>query len=122
MHHLPQQIPGVARQAMTALAPAFERSHVLESGEWVARCAADMAQLWQHGDLWAITEVQSTKDGRALHVVACAGQWDAGELLAEIEAWGRRVGCNEVFLTGRRGWARKLPDYRIETITMRKGL
>jgi hypothetical protein len=122
MIYLPKQIPNVSAQAIDALSPAFDRSHVLLAGDWLYRCGKDLAQLWRNGELWAITEVQDTKDGRALHIVACAGEYDNGELLAEIEGWAKAIGCADSFFTGRRGWAKKLPGYTIETITMKKGL
>lgn len=122
MIYQPEQIQHIASDAMAALVPAFDRSQVLDVGEWIERCADDLAQLWRNGDLWAISEVQNTHMGRVLHIVACAGVWDDGALLEEIEDWGRSMECNQSYLTGRRGWARKLPGYSVATITLKKGL
>lgn len=122
MHYLPRQIKDVAHTAIAALSPAFDRSLVLCASDWIKRCETNTAQLWHRNGLWAVTEVQDTKEGRILHIVAAAGNYDAGELLAEIEAWALSVGCSQVFLTGRRGWVKRLPEYQIETITLRKAL
>ena len=121
MHYLPHQIKDVALQAIEALGPAFERSLFQYAGEWLQRCEQDQAQLWRDGDLWAVTEVQELKTGRALHIVAMAGAYTP-RLMEEMEAWGRHVGCRDAFFSGRRGWARRLPDYKIESVTMQKGL
>ena len=75
--------------------------------------------------MWAITEVQETHDGRALSVVAMAGDY-SHELAVEIEAWARAHGCKRAFWTGRKGWARKMlahdKQFRVVTVTMEKEL
>jgi hypothetical protein len=114
----PRDIPA---EAADALACAFARSDVHDAALWVGRCKADLAQLWKRGNLWAITEVQATKEGRALHIVAMAGDY-APELVEEMEAWGRSAGCSKSFFTGRQGWVRKVPDYRVKTVTLEKEL
>jgi len=123
MFYRPNEIPRKA--AEDALRPAFARSLVHSVGDWMQRCANDTAQLWRHGDLWAITEVQETHDGRALSVVAMAGDY-SHELAVEIEAWARAHGCKRAFWTGRKGWARKMlahdKQFRVVTVTMEKEL
>ncbi len=125
MFYLPQEIPAIRHAAEDALRPAFARSLVHSVGDWMQRCANDTAQLWRHGDLWAITEVQETHDGRALSVVAMAGDY-SHELAVEIEAWARAHGCKRAFWTGRKGWARKMlahdKQFRVVTVTMEKEL
>lgn len=123
MFYRPHEIPRKA--AEDALRPAFARSFVHTVDSWVQRCADDTAQLWRHGDLWAITEVQETHDGRALSVVAMAGDY-SHELAVEIEAWAKSHGCKRAFWTGRKGWARKMlahdKQFRVVTVTMEKEL
>lgn len=121
MHYLPHQIKDVAVQAIEALSRAFDRSLFQYAGEWLQRCEQDQAQLWRDGDLWAVTEVQELKTGRALHIVAMAGTFKQS-MMDEMEAWGRSVGCRDAFFSGRKGWARRLPEYMIESVTMSKGL
>jgi len=125
MFYLPQEIPAIRHAAEDALRPAFARSLVHSVGDWMQRCANDTAQLWRHGDLWAITEVQETHDGRALSVVAMAGDY-SHELAVEIEAWAKSHGCKRAFWTGRKGWARKMlahdKQFRVVTVTMEKEL
>ena len=107
--------------ATAGLSPAFSRSEVHHASEWVAKCVSDQAQLWKHGDLWAVTEVRLTKTGRIVNIVAIAGEFDDA-LIGEIEQWAVSVGCNKAFFTGRKGWLRRMRDYRITTITMVKEL
>lgn len=118
MHYLPHAIPD---EAVEALRPAFDRSMTDDAETWVARCRADQAQLWRYGGLWCITEVRETKAGRVLHGVALAGDYN-DRLIPEIEAWARSIGCVSAVLSGRRGFAKRLPDYRIQTITLSKEL
>lgn len=120
MLYQPWQAKESAAEAVEALQCAFDRSYVLDASEWLKRCADDLAQLWRNGTLWMITEVQSTKTGRAMNIVACAGDWDGGELLKDVEAFAKDVWCDYVFFTGRKGWAKRLDGYSVETVTMKK--
>lgn len=106
-------------QAVPALDCAFDRSDVHDTATWLQKCRDDLAQLWNDGDLWALTEVVETKAGRAIHIVAMAGTYRQS-LVDEIEAWGRSVGCRRSYFTGRKGWLRKVPDYRLKTVTLEK--
>lgn len=125
MFYRPKDIPAIRKEAEDALRPAFARSLVHSVGDWMQRCANDTAQLWRNGDLWALTEVQQTHDGRAIVVIAMAGDYTQS-LVAEIEAWAKSHGCKRAFWTGRRGWARKALAYdkrcRVVTVTMEKEL
>lgn len=108
--------------AVNALTCAFDRSLNGNADDWVIRCAKDLAQLWTNGSLWMVSEVHETRHGWVLNIVACAGKYDDGALLAEIESWARGIGCKKVLFTGRKGWARRIADYKVTTITMEKGL
>lgn len=125
MFYRPKEISAIRKEAEDALRPAFARSFVHSVGDWIQRCEDDTAQLWRRDSLWAVTEVQNTNDGRAIVVVAMAGEYSS-ELATEIENWAKSHGCKRAFLTGRRGWARKLPSYdkrfRVATVTMEKEL
>lgn len=118
MHYTPQTIPD---EAADALRPAFERSDVFAEQEWVDRCRNDVAQLWRDGDCWAITEVQATKKGLAANIVGLAGEY-SDSLVEEIENWARSIGCGKIFYTGRQGWLRRKPDYKLRCVTAEKEL
>lgn len=118
MHYLPSGIPA---EALDALAPAFDRSYVHSTEEWLQRCRSDLAQLWRLEGYWAITEVLETRVGRVLHMVASAGEYEDA-LVEEMEAWARAHGCARVLSTVRPGFARKRSDYRVKTMTLEKEL
>jgi len=113
MHYTPSNIP---EEAIEALTPAFEWAGVGSASDWVQRCREDLAQLWRVGDFWAITEVCQQPYGLGVHIVAMAGDFDH-EIICEIETWAKAIGCRKSYLTGRKGWARRLPDYRLTTVT-----
>lgn len=117
MHYTPSTIPD---EAVEALRPAFDHFGLHSAEEWVLRCSQDLAQLWHNKGLWAITEVHAFASGvKACHVVAMAGIFNK-ELWDEIEAWAQSIGCTHVHFTGRRGWERKLPDYKSVAVVMQK--
>lgn len=111
----------IGDNAIRGLSPAFELSEVHTVEYWINRARNDLAQVWNIGAYWAITEVQQTKTGRALHIVGMAGEYDKA-LFDEIEQFGRATGCNRVYLTGRKGWMKRLTDYKLRTVTMSKEL
>ncbi len=118
MHFTADSIPD---EAVNALAPAFDRSYVHQSADWVARCAHGLAQLWRGDDYWVITEVIKGKDGLICHQVASAGVYNDA-LLDEIEGWAKSIGCSKTLATVRPGFSRRRPGYRTKTITQEKEL
>ena len=104
-----------------ALMPAFELSHDSTAAEWIQRCRDDLAQLWQHGNFHAVTEVRKLHSGIALNIVALAGEFDQ-KLMDEMEEWGKSVGCKSSYFSGRKGWVKRLPDYKQITVTLHKEL
>lgn len=116
MHYTPSTIPA---EAVDALRPAFDYSDVIDSRGWVDRCMKDLAQLWRHDDCWAVTEIQRTKHGLAAHIAGLAGPEPDG-VIAEIEEWARDLGCKKIYYTGRRGWLRTRPDYKLRCVTAEK--
>ena len=118
MHYTPSTIPD---EAVAALQPAFEYSDVMTSEDWVSRCKSDQAQLWSVGNCWAITEVQNTKVGLVAHIVGLAGS-PAEQVIDEIEEWAKALGCKKVFFSGRKGWLKARPDYKLRCVTAEKEL
>lgn len=118
MHFTPETIPA---EAAAAIAPAFDRYGLYDPLEWVQRCRDGLATLWRLGECWAITEVFDGKPGRMCHIAAMAGDF-VQDLMREIEEWAASKGCVEVFFTGRKGWAKRLPDYEQTAIVMKKVL
>ncbi len=118
---LPEEVVPVEQTACCALEPAFDESDTDAASDWIVRCKLDLAQLWQCGELWAVTQVVRGKHGLILQIVGMAGKYDA-ELVSSIESWGRNIGCVRVYFTGRQGWLRRVPGYRMATVTAYKEL
>lgn len=72
----------------------------------------------------AVTKVTQDDGGRLCTIVACAGHdWKKfGPLIAGLEAYARAEGCGRIEICGRPGWRRRLPDYRLAKIVIRKRL
>jgi len=116
MHYIPATIPD---NAVSAITPAFDRFGLHDAYDWIQRCRRDIAQLWRVDDCWAITEVFVSKRGKVCHIVALAGVF-VQSIMDEIEDWAKQIGCSMVHFTGRKGWARRLPDYQETAIVMEK--
>jgi hypothetical protein len=65
----------------------------------------------------AITSLIETPRGRACEVYGAAGtetvRGQIEEIMCEIERWAKSVGCTRVRILGRKGWLRRLKDFRI---------
>jgi len=72
----------------------------------------------------AVTKVTQEDGGRLCTIVACGGRdWKKfGRLIAGLEAYARAEGCAAIEICGRPGWRRRLPDYRLAKVVIRKRL
>jgi hypothetical protein len=72
----------------------------------------------------AVTELSLVRGRKLCTIVACGGRarrrWL--HLLAELETFARREGCEATRICGRRGWTRVLPDYRATRVILEKEL
>ncbi|MGX5662239.1 hypothetical protein [Diaphorobacter nitroreducens] len=118
MHYLPNTIPD---EAADALRPAFDHSDDQCVEDWIQRCKDDLAQLWRLRDYWIISELRQTRHGLAVHLTFSAGVYEP-ELVDEVNAWAKSLGCVRSYFSGRPGCARRRPDYRLRYITMDKEL
>ena len=59
----------------------------------------------------------------SLNIILLAGGADNwSTLMVQLEEIARSNGCDEIEITGRKGWQRVLPDYEFSHITLRKSL
>lgn len=83
-------------------------------------------QLWQVNDnTWAITRIVDSNIGRVFHHVAFGGsniENSIHEFVSMAEEIARLSGCKKVFVVGRKGWMKYLPDYKLTRITLEKEL
>ena len=114
------------------VAPALLRTREMDA-ETVRRLAKEgRLQLWIAWDFeakealaGAATDVYEGPLRRIGRVVLCGGRlrnlWI--HLLAQLEEWARDEGCVALEITGRKGWARALPDgYQATSYTFQKEL
>jgi hypothetical protein len=72
----------------------------------------------------AVTKVTTEKLYRLCTIVACCGHdWERwGMLIEGLERYARAEGCERIEICGRPGWLKRLPDYRLAKIVIRKEL
>ena len=72
----------------------------------------------------AVTQVTQENDRRLCTIVACGGRDFArwGGLIAGLEDYARAENCKRIEIAGRPGWRRRLPDYRLAKVVIRKEL
>jgi hypothetical protein len=72
----------------------------------------------------AVTQVTQQHDHRLCTIVACGGRdlarW--GGLIAGLEDYARAESCARIEISGRPGWRRRLPGYRLRKIVIAKEL
>ena len=81
--------------------------------------------VWDGNEIRALVgaEVGFAPTGLKICTVNFATGRDSHEwlhLLDEIETWAREIGCGKMEMWARKGWARKLPDYRMTHVLLEK--
>lgn len=70
-----------------------------------------------------ITQILIHPKHKSLEIILHAGDNKHGhQFLKPIEEWAKSQGCDKVFLKGRKGWIKRMPDYRLESVTLEKEL
>ena len=93
--------------------------------ELIEEIAAGRAQLWPGETAAMVTQCLDGPEGRFLHVWLAGGSLEGVMALKPgVEAWGRAMGCAEVTINGRSGWARilKADGFRMVEGELRKKL
>jgi hypothetical protein len=107
---------------------AMRRGDLSSFAAVAAAVSAGRAQLWvasEHPDgiaAAAVTELHQPRRRKYCVIVACGG-YDMARwlhLLAPIEDFARAEGCDAMRIMGRKGWARVLPDYKVNRIVLEK--
>jgi hypothetical protein len=108
---------------------AVERGDLSDFGD-VERLVLDgRALLWLACEgtdirVAVVTAQERTEKRLVCTILACAGSGMDGwlHLLELIEDYARAEGCAAVRLFGRKGWQRKLAEYRTKLVVMEKTL
>ncbi|MES2905178.1 MAG: hypothetical protein V4696_13410 [Pseudomonadota bacterium] len=115
-------------EARGLIAESVDRDDALTLGEVEEALGADLAQLWTVRDggvvLAAVTQLLALKGGRQAYVWQMGGDFERGSdaLVPAFLEWAAREGCVSAEMNGRLGWRKKLPDWRMVSVTLRKEL
>lgn len=125
----PAQVPKIWPHVSHLIRRAMARGRMGRFADIEADVLGANAYLWLATERSAVIAAAVTKvtadDGERLcTIVACAGdEWKKfGGLLAGLEAYARAENCAAIEICGRPGWRRRLPDYRLTKIVIRKRL
>lgn len=110
------------------LIPALNYASEFTEAEVQADLASGQAQLWIGRDeivhCAVVTAISPRPGGKVCEIWLMGGRdrhlWM--HFLDVIEAAAKDAGCVAIELTGRRGWARLLPDYRFKAVVLKKAL
>jgi hypothetical protein len=125
----PVQVPKIWPHVAHLIRRAMERGGLGRFEDVERDVLSANAFLWlaiESGSVLAaaVTQVTQQNDHRLCVIVACGGHdWKKfGGLIAGLEAYARAEGCRRMEIAGRPGWLRRLPDYRLAKIVIRKEL
>jgi len=101
-----------------ALAPTHDENDILATIAWTGR-----SQLWPAEDAVAVTEVITTPNVKVFNVWLAGGNLATLKaMFADMEAWGRSIGCRVIQIMGREGWQRALPGMTRSAVVLTKEL
>ncbi len=91
--------------------------------DMVAKCEAQVWCLGTPIECVLVTKIENSLDGRYGQMWVAAGDLRVmTDIRPVVENWFRDMGCTHSCMTGRRGWAKRLPDYEEISINMVKNL
>ena len=83
---------------------------------------ADQAQFWPGENSAMVTEIVGYPQGSHCRIWLAGGEYEELRALesGRVIPWAQQQGCRRVELVGRRGWARRLKDYKEVAVVMAK--
>ena len=69
-----------------------------------------------------VTELVTSYNQKICDIVAWSTDSHNNALLKTIEDFARAEGCSKVRLIGRKGWAKRLPEFKLKAVIMEKAL
>jgi len=122
----PNRVPEVWKAVHRAIAHALDRGNVGTQIEQVERdLFNELAQLWVAPDGVGITQITKSRHRtyRTCTLIAFAGNYaKCIEYLPTLEEFGRNEGSSRFVILGRKGWKRRLADYREPYVVLEKEL
>lgn len=113
------------------LETVYERSNdELNEGALASEIANGNIQFWVVTDGERVaavigTSLDTVATGKKKATIRfCSGHHSEKwlHLLDEIEAWAAFEGCSSIRMIARKGWAKKLPEYRLTHVLMEKAI
>jgi hypothetical protein len=108
---------------------AVERSISTDLVTVAAKLVRRQALLWvvwdgTHIRAAVVTSINTANGKKRCVIVACGGNGIEGwlPLIGRIEDYARAEGCMSMAIIGRRGWQRRLKDYRPLAVMLEKKL
>ena len=126
LENLPRVLPMVTVQLHEVANRSRNNLSVTGMLEQFARGVWQLWIIWD-GSVRAVlaTEIYTNVAG----VQVCAVRFATGEgssdwlcLIDELENWARFQDCAKLDMTARKGWAKKLPDYKLTHVLLEKDL
>ena len=122
----PCRVPEVWRATRDSIEWALARGNVGTAIETVERdLLAELAQLWVAPGGVAVTQITKSRHRsyRTCTLIAFAGNYaKCIEYLPTLEQFGRNEACSRFVILGRKGWKRRLADYREPYVVLEKEL
>lgn len=84
---------------------------VIDNDKKIISAAVSMLQKFESGLVLATINLLGGENGSLSEIL---------ELRPEFEKWAKTEGCNRVDILARKGWAPKLPDYKLVAYVMSK--
>lgn len=110
------------------IAQSVERDDAVTLADVDEALFANLAQLWTVREdglvLAAVTQLLALKGGRQAYVWQMGGDFERGgeAIVPAFLDWARGEGCVSAEMNGRLGWRKKLPDWQVVSVTLRKVL
>jgi hypothetical protein len=125
----PKQVANIWPHVAHLIRRAMERGRMGRFEDVETDVLGSNAYLWLAIDSGsvlaaAVTKVTEENGERLCTIVACAGHdWERfGRLIEGLETYARAERCKTMEICGRPGWSKRLPDYRLVKIVIRKEL
>jgi hypothetical protein len=122
----PSRVPQVWKAVHGRIAHALDRGGVGTQIEQVeSDLLRELAQLWVAPGGVAVTQITKSRHRayRTCTLIVFAGDYaSCVEYLPVLEQFGRNEGCSRFVILGRKGWKRRLADYREPYVVLEKEL
>ena len=119
-------VESVWPEASRSLARAIIYDDFNTIDDVLLKIKSEQSQLFLCNETWIVTRINKTIAGLKLTVWLVSGEITPQEcfesVLFKLEQYAKYLGCVAVNVNGRQGWAKKLKQYKIKSITLERRL